>query len=1277
MEENFDPSLVMVKDEFPLLKAVERGSVTDKIRRRYQSSYELLETRRASLPEISFPAELPITQHVDEIVELIKSNQVLIVGGETGSGKTTQLPKACLMAGRGLRGMIGHTQPRRLATRTVAQRIANELQASIGAQVGYAVRFADKWGEGTLVKLMTDGLLLNEIQNDRFLNAYDTLIIDEAHERSLNVDLLLGYLRTLIRRRPDLKLIITSATIDLEIFSEYFSGAPIVHVGGRGYPVETRYISPVEEGFESAFSAALDEILNEHKEGPRDILAFVSGEREILEWSQWLRRHYAGVFDVLPLYARLPEKEQRRIFEKSSGSQRVVLATNVAETSITVPNIGYVVDQGNARISRYSYRSKLQRLPIEPISQASADQRQGRCGRIAPGICYRLYEKTDYESRLKYTDPELKRTNLASVVLQMRAYKLGDIENFGFIENPDPGAISDAIRLLHELGAFLDNKLTNIGRKMSRLPIDPRLARSIIAADKEGSLREILIIVSALAAQDPRVRPLDKLKEADIAHEKFQDESSDFLVFVKIWKWSENIRETSSRREWKRSLERNYLSPQRMFEWRALRRQLLLACRRLKFKMNSENADYGRIHKAILAGSLTFVGLKSDRGEYQGVRGLSFRISPGSSLSKKRPKWLVAADIADTGRTYARVVAEIEARWVEAAADHLIKRSYSSPQWDERQGEVIALARSTLYGLCIFEKRRVRYGAIDPIQCREIFIREALVKPTKHLLEDFCIHNQKIVQRIVEMQAKARRSDLLATEEIQAQFYLDRIPENVIGVKSFRIWSGKAPKREVDRLYMVEEDLLARSDILLESNAYPTELDIDGISLKIKYRFAPGEIDDGVNLLVPLGLLAFVRQELLDWFVPGLMSNKCEGLLRTLSKQQRKLLAPITGKVSQLLPLILNLKRYREGNFLQVLSRIIEDNFEVSIPVSRWAPEKLSPFLHMNVQVLDAKGNVIAQGRDVESLKSTLKKVVDDRLENSIRDRFEERAITAFPRRGLKESILLREKGDESVVYPVLVDNGTSVDLKLFSTQDNQLENNKRSYSRLALLADAQATRFLKKEFKKELKLQLHYSTLGTKEFLMDELLRNAAWRAFFLNSPLPENRENFEKIMKVGKGDFVSEFYELLNPTRVIVEKRFEIKSKIDRLVSKVYVTTRKDLLNQLESLVPSDFLTITPADYLTEIPRYLEAMSYRMDHLQGRVTQDIESIKIIFQWAERLENLSAKAGEGQDFSDLRFLIEEYRVARFSQGVGVKKKVSEQRLGREFLPLEMRFGIH
>ena len=1274
MEKHFDLSEVMVKDEFPLSKAIERGKITDDIRRRFQDSCDLLEERKAGSPEVSFPDELPITEHIDEIVSLIKSNQVLIVGGETGSGKTTQLPKACLMAGRGLRGMIGHTQPRRLAARTVAQRIANELHVTMGEQVGYAVRFSDRWGQKTLVKLMTDGLLLNEIQNDRFLNAYDTLIIDEAHERTLNVDLLLGYLRNLIKKRPDLKLIVTSATIDLEIFSEYFGNAPIVRIGGRGYPVETRYV-PSVEGLEIAFSRVLDEILTEKRRGPRDILAFVSGEREILEWSQWLRRHYRDRFEVLPLYARLPEKEQRRIFETAS-MQRLVLATNVAETSITVPNIGYVVDQGTARISRYSYRSKLQRLPIEPISQASADQRQGRCGRIAPGICYRLYDKTDYESRSSYTDPELKRTNLASVVLQMRAYNLGDIERFGFIEEPDPGAIRDAIKLLHELGAFDDNKLTQIGRKMARLPIDPRLARSVLAADKERSLREVLIIVSALAVQDPRLRPLNNQKEADIAHEQFRDESSDFLGFVRIWEWSENIRETATRSRWRRSLERNYLSPQRVFEWRALHRQLLLACRRQKMNLNSSSADYASIHRAILAGSLSFVGLKGDRGEYRGVRGLSFRIFPGSALLKKRPKWLVAAEIADTGRTYARCIAQIEARWIETAANHLIKRSYSSPQWDERQGEVIALERSTLYGLSVFERRRVRYGKIDPSQSREIFIREAIVKPSKHLKLEFIDHNQTLIQRIVEMQAKARRADLLVTEDLQAQFYIDRIPLEAVGIHSFDKWHGQASSRETDQLYMTEKDLLNRTDVFLEHEAYPTELELDGIKLQIKYRFAPGEINDGVNLIVPLGLLSHIRQEYLDWLVPGFISKKCEELLRTLPKTHRKNLAPIADKVSELLPLIIGNNLYRQGNLVRVLSELIKTRFEVSISSSDWTPEKLSSFLNMNVQVVGAKGKILAQGRDVEFLKSTLKKTAEQRLERSIRDRFEETAITSFPKQGLEESVLIREGGEESIVYPVLVDKGNSVELKIFSTQENQFENNKRGYSRLALLTDRQSTRFLNREFKKELTMQLHYSSLGTKQMLMDELARNAAWRAFFEDGPLPNNRIGFEALIKKGRGNLVSKFLELLGLTRIILEKRFSVKREIDRLTSKAYIHARNDLLKQLDQLVTPDFLTVIPPEYLGEVPRYLDAMTYRMYHLQGRVTQDVESIQLIANWQERLEILGAKAKSRYAFVRLRFSIEEYRVARFSQGLGTKKKVSERRLEREFLALEKQYGI-
>lgn len=1270
----FDPSTVMARDAHVLQRAFTTGKIDASLNRRFDESQQTVADRRSSVPAISFPSELPITDHIEEISDLIAANPVVIVAGETGSGKTTQLPKACLAAGLGVRGLIGHTQPRRLAARTVAERIATELEVPLGEQVGYAVRFADKWSPRSLVKIMTDGLLLNEIQSDRYLNAYDAIIVDEAHERSLNVDFLLGYLRSLQHRRSDLKLIVTSATIDVDAFSEHFSGAPIVSVSGRGYPVETRYRPPLE-GTEEAFRGCLEEIRAERRAGPRDVLVFVSGEREILEWSHWLKREFRDVFEVLPLYARLPQREQRRIFAPG-GRQRVVLATNVAETSITVPNIGYVIDHGFARISRYSFRSKLQRLPIEPVSQASADQRQGRCGRVAPGVCYRLFDESDFEGRPRYTDPELKRTNLASVVLQMRAFRLGEIETFGFMDPPDPRAVSDAVRLLHELGALKDDKLTRMGRTMARLPIDPRLARIIIAADKQRSLNEILIIVAALAMQDPRTRPLDKQQAADKAHEPFVDDASDFLSFVKLWHWAENVRGNATRSGFRRALERSFVSPNRMGEWRALHRQLLLTCRQLGLVPNKTEADYASVHRALIYGSLGFVGLKNDRGEYQGPRGLGFRIFPGSALASKRPKWIVAAEIADTGRTYARCVAQVEARWVEEAAPHLIKRSYSAPQWDERRGEVIALERATVYGLPIVEKRRVRYDTIDPVICREIFVHDALVKPSKALKQPFLANNQNLIREILQMQAKGRRVDLLASEEAQSAFYLERLPPEVSSIKSFESWYSHADRGQAERLNMTMDDLLVRSDVHLHPDAFPSELELYDVTLRLKYRFAPGEPDDGVSMRVPIGLLPHVRQEPLDWLVRGFFEEKCVELLKALPKHTRKRLAPVPDRVAEMLPLLLRDDRFRQGKLLVALGQAVSDLFAVSVPATEWRIDSLSAFLRMNVQAIDRKGRVIDQDRDVNALKLRLQQDVDERLDGDLREKHEQTEISEFPQAGLADTILIKEKGIQTVAYPVLIDNGSSVDLKLMSDQRGQLDQTRRALCRLALLTERQSARFIKKEVAKEKTMPLHYATLGSKDELIDELCRAASWHAYFEGQTLPATKADFEQLLQDRRGRLVSSFLVLVDLARGILARRFDVATAIANLSSKAFVTARDDLQAQLDLLVPARFLTLTPVRHLEELTRYLDAMSYRIDHLQGRVAKDTESIAKARAWRERLDCLVAESGPTDETTELRFLLEEYRVALFSQRVGTKEKVSDKRLSREFEPLEVRYGL-
>ncbi|MEE3279216.1 MAG: ATP-dependent RNA helicase HrpA [Pseudomonadota bacterium] len=1270
----FDPNSVMARDAQAIARAVNNGKVSDRLKMRWSRSIEQLARRESSVPLVSYPSELPISEHCESIAELIRAHPVVIVAGETGSGKTTQLPKACLAAGLGRRGMIGHTQPRRLAARMVAQRVASELSVPLGDEVGYAVRFDDKWNENSLVKVMTDGLLLNEIRSDRHLNAYDAIIVDEAHERSLNVDFLLGYVRRLLERRDDLKVVITSATIDVDTFSQHFFDAPVVTVSGRGYPVETRY-RPVSESLEETLRTCLTEIREEKTKGPRDVLVFLPGERDILDWSRWINRQFRDQYEVLPLYARLPPREQKRIFEPGK-QHRIVLATNVAETSLTVPNIGYVVDLGDARISRYSFRSKLQRLPIEPISKASADQRQGRCGRVAPGICYRLYEEADYESRPLYTDPEIRRTNLAAVVLQMRAFRLGDVATFPFMDPPDPRVVNDAVRLLHELQALDDDKLTEKGNMMARLPVDPRLARMVIEAHQFGSLADVLIIVAALAVQDPRLRPLDKQAAADKAHERFADEASDFLGFVNLWTWANGVREDSTRSGYRRALEQNFLSVNRMGEWRSVHRQLLLVCRDLGLRLNKKAADYASLHRALLAGSLSFIGLKTEKGNYVGPRNLMFRVFPGSVLASKRPKWLVAAEISETQQTYARCNAQVEARWIEHAAPHLIRRTYGEPGWDEKRGEVMASERAVVYGVPVVENRRISYGRIDPTICRQLFIRHALVAPSVHIDAPFLDHNRELVIEIMELQAKGRRTDMLASEDAQCSFYDERLPIETISIRSFEGWYRSIGSDQRDRLMMTQDDLLKRADFFPEDDEFPGRIEIDGVEVDVRYRFAPGTDDDGISIEVPLGLLAKIRQETLDWLVPGFFEEKCIELIKSLPKQTRKQLAPVPDRVAAIFPSLISVDRYRRAGLLRALAQIIRDRFDVDIPLSEWNIDRLAPFLRMNVQVLDNKRRLIDQDRDVEALKSRLLASLEERMDAGLRAKLEMTGLTVFPDSGLPESMILDESGEQLLVYPLLVDGKHSVDFRLDSDQKRQLRCNRQGLSRLALLAERQSVRYVRKELDKENVLFLHYATLGTRDELVDEVLQNTAWIAYFQDFDIPRSRGSFEERLRERRGQLVETYFELIEWVRTVLDRRFDTARELGDLSSKPFARARNDMEEQLSWLVPHNFLSTTPYDRLPDLVRYLEGMRYRIDHLQGRVGKDKSNIDIIDGWRERYIRLKEVVGNEDVLVRLRFLLEEYRITLFSQAVGAREKVSEKRLEREFRSLEMEAGL-
>ena len=1246
---------------------------------------------RGGLANPHFPAELPITPRIGEIVDLLRRHPVLIVAGETGSGKTTQLPKACLAAGLGTRGAIAHTQPRRLAARTVARRIADELGVELGREVGYAVRFSERTGSDTVVKVMTDGLLLNDIQRDRRLGRYDCVIVDEAHERSLNVDFILGYLRRLLDQRKDLKVVVTSATIDVDAFAKHFRQAPVVEVSGRGYPVETVY-RPVEDAGRELVDC-LREIADGAAAGgaggdggvPRDILVFQSGEREIFETSQLLRRELKDRFEIMPLYARLPAREQERVFAGAGRRQRVVLATNVAETSITVPNIGYVVDPGFARLSRYSYRAKLQQLPVEPISQASARQRAGRCGRIAPGVCYRLYSEEDFESRPEYTDPELTRTNLAAVVLTMRAFRLGKIESFPFIDPPSPRAVRDAVGLLHELQALENDKLTELGRTMARLPVDPRLGRMLIEASRIGSLAEVLIIVSALAAQDPRLRPLDRREAADKAHADFADKASDFLAFVNLWHWLDEAREAHSRASFQRLLEKRFLGPARVREWRSLHRQLVLACRGLGMRVNAKPADPADIHRALLTGSLGFIGHNDQppasegsrngkarrrrETEYEGARGLKFHLFPGSALSRSPPNWVVAAEIAVTGRTFARCVAAVSPAWIEQAAAHLAKRSYSEPRWDRKRGEAMVQEQVTVYGLIVVGRRPKRAAAVDLEAAREIFVHEALVRGDRRLAAPFIARNMRLIHRFEELCAKGRRLDLMPSESTQEAFYLDQLPNDVCSVASFNAYAQAAPAQELAGFVMTESDLATGASAGFDERDFPTRLAIGDLEIPLAYKFAPGETDDGVSARVDLAMLAGLDQDALDWLVPGFFDQQCLALAKGLPKSLRRQLAPAKQSMQQVAAALQDPAVYRQGKLASALSTAVRAGHGVDVPAESWRVSDLPGYLRINVQVRDRRHRIVDQDRDIAALRSRLLVRIEKHLAHGLADSLEVVGAKTFPPRGVPESIVVGEAVDRAVVYPVLVDRGDSVDLRVHATPRGRSAINRDGYTRLALLLESGLARDLGREAERDPTLALHFTPLGNPADLTDTLVAATFWFVCFDDRELPTARDAFEQRVAVGKASAPVVFFELLEHARSILAKRLDVARAIDGLVSPAFRASRDDLARQLMHLVAPDFVRTTPRNRLPDLPRYLDGMANRIAALAGRVQRDIAGIEAVSPWEQRLASLREQTEDAESdvIVDLRYLIEEFRIATFCQHLGTREKVSVVRLARRF----------
>ncbi|MEM7219187.1 MAG: ATP-dependent RNA helicase HrpA [Pseudomonadota bacterium] len=1238
-----------------------------------------LEARRERLPEISYPAQLPITEHVEEIQQLLRDHQVVVVAGETGSGKTTQLPKICLGAGFGVNGAIGHTQPRRIAARAVASRIAEELQVELGGVVGYSVRFSDVSGDDTLVRLMTDGLLLTELRSDRFLNRYELLIVDEAHERSLNIDFLLGVLKDLLPRRSDLKLVITSATIDESAFASHFGDAPIVRVSGRSFPVDIRYVAEPET-LEERLAACFADIRSRPISGARDVLMFCTGEREIMECARLLRDLLGDRWEILPLYARLSAKEQARVFQPGR-KPRVVLATNVAETSLTVPNIGYVIDPGEARLSRYSYRSKLQRLPVEPISQASATQRAGRCGRIAPGVCYRLFEASDFEGRPAFTEPEIRRSNLAAVVLTMRAFALGDVRRFPFIDPPAPKAITDAERLLEELGALAGERLSAIGKTMARLPIDPRLARMLIAADKLGSLRELLIITSALATQDPRERPLAKRAQADAAHERFVDERSDFLSFLKIWEWAEEERQARSNNQYRKTLQRQYLSPVRMREWRSLYTQLRGDARRAGLSESSNLAGYGAIHEALIAGSLSLLGQHDERGLYRGARNATFRIFPGSALAARGPKWLIAAEITETSRFYARCVGGVSPQWLERAGSHLLRRSHSEPHWDAKRGEAMIFERTVLYGLTLAERRAVRLASVDAALARDRFLREGLLQGALDKPPDFVRHNLEQIRSVLALEARGRQRDLLADEDTLVAFYDERLPQAIAGTKALQRWLRRAGETELQALLMTPADVRRADALAPELADYPGELAFDDLRLRLKYRFAPGEEDDGLNVQVPLGVLAALSPEPFAWLVPGMLDTLLEALLRTLPKRIRRKLAPVPDRVRELLPVLTSATIYRQGSLLERLADALDEQFGVTVTPADWRAADIDGHLRPNFRVLGKRGRLLAQGRDLGELQERLLQTEASNDGRARAARFEQQGVTSFPDQGLPAKRHLRGR-EEALVYPALVDVGEAVDVVMCATPMEARDLNRQGYARLARLTDRQTARYVAKELKKNVELGLHYASLGSTGELIDRVLNQLYWHHYFEGEPLPSETEAFEARISDRRPSALEAFYRLEQTLCAALQRRFEIVRKLDELTSPAFRRAAADMGAQLTGLFGSAFPQGVDWPLFELTPDALAGMAYRLEHLQGRVRKDEQTMdRIDAAWARwrGLEDAAMarpESGAAQEWCALRLAFEHWRLAEFAQPLGLHRGVSETKIGRRLDALATSLGV-
>lgn len=1297
------------------------------------------------VPPITFAESLPVSGKRDEIARAIAAHPVVIVCGETGSGKTTQLPKICLALGRGLgaggAGLIGHTQPRRLAASSTGRRIAEELGTPFGEVVGYKVRFTDNLAPGASVKLMTDGILLAETQTDPLLKAYDTLIIDEAHERSLNIDFLLGYLRQILPRRPDLKLIVTSATIDAERFARHFGSderpAPVIEVSGRLYPVEVRYRPIADDrpaavrhaegassGRDRAKSAreaerdlmdgivdAVDELC---REGPGDVLVFLPGEREIRDAAEALRKHHPPHTEILPLFARLSAAEQERVF-KASNARRIVLATNVAETSLTVPGIRYVVDTGLARVKRYSYRNKVEQLQIEPISQAAANQRAGRCGRVADGICIRLYEESDFAGRARFTDPEILRSSLASVILRMKSLHLSAIESFPFIEPPPGRAIADGYQLLNELGAVDDdNALTPLGRELARLPLDPRVGRMILAARDQQALREVLVIASALSVQDPRERPVDAQEQADQAHRRFADERSEFLQWLRIWAWFEEaVAHKKSNRQLVDACRQHFLSHLRLREWRDVHSQLLTVVREHGWRLNEADATFEQIHLSLLTGLLGNIGFKAeDEPHYLGARGIKFHLWPGSALVKKAGRWVMAAELVETSRLYARCIAKIEPEWIERIGAHLLKKSLSEPHWEKRPAQVAAFERATLYGLTIYHRRRVAFGRQDPARARELFIRGALVDGEFDTKLAFFAHNRKLLADIEQLEHKSRRQDVLVDDELIHAFYDQAIPAGIHTGAAFERWyrdevskSGQ-PEDKLRLLYLSRDDLMRHEAAGVTTELFPKRVTMAGVEMALAYHFEPGSPRDGVTLAVPLFALNQVDARRAEWLVPGMLREKAHLLLKSLPQKLRRHCVPLPEYAAGFVERA-GRERFGAGGLVDALIADVREQTQVATKTSDFKLETLPAHLFMNFKVIDEHGRQLAMGRNLAQLRAELGAQAQQHFQKiaaaatlapagepaaaaagasgararraplGAPPRAAEPAAQAGAAAGatalyehlttwnfgkLPELLEIRRRGETLFGYPALVDRGTHCDVEVFDSPDEAARIHRAGLRRLFALQLKEPIKYLEKNLPGLREMAMQYMSLGTQDELRDQLIATALDRAC-LQEPLPADDASFHARRDEGRSRLNLLAQEIARLVGQILAEYAGLAKKLAQ--AKPFPAAHADMQGQLAALVGKRFVVDTPYAQLAHFPRYLKGIALRIDKLKADPARDARQAAELQPLAQHYQRSVAQRGGVADarLAEFRWLLEELRISLFAQELRTPMPVSVKRL--------------